>query len=188
MIVTRSIKECFEFDVHKYNKIPKSLFSKIFRILYFQRYSMPVLLRLTEYFHYQHKKKNSKLFYLFSLTTKRLNEIVNQFEHGFEHHIQPGVLFHHTGVTFPAKTRIDNNVQIFKNVTLALVKGEVCKIGEGSVIFSHVIILGKNIGKNCVIGAGCVVTTDIPDNSVVVGNPGRVVKTCHNASDYLEYI
>lgn len=33
------------------------------------------------------------------------------------------------------------------------------------------------IGENSVIGAGSVVTKDIPDNAVAVGNPARVIKT-----------
>lgn len=32
------------------------------------------------------------------------------------------------------------------------------------------------IGANCVIGAGSVVTKDIPDNSLAVGNPCRVLR------------
>lgn len=35
---------------------------------------------------------------------------------------------------------------------------------------------GVSIGKGCTIGAGSVVTRDIPDYSVAVGNPARVVK------------
>ena len=37
-----------------------------------------------------------------------------------------------------------------------------------------------NIGKNSVIGAGSVVTKDIPDNVVAVGNPCRVLKPIDN--------
>jgi len=33
------------------------------------------------------------------------------------------------------------------------------------------------IGKNALIGAGTVVTTDVPDNAVVVGNPGKIINT-----------
>lgn len=39
-----------------------------------------------------------------------------------------------------------------------------------------VIVPGVTIGKNSVIGAGSVVTKDIPENSVAVGNPCKVIK------------
>ena len=39
-----------------------------------------------------------------------------------------------------------------------------------------IIIGGVHIGENVLIGAGTIVVNDIPSNSVVVGNPGRVIK------------
>lgn len=36
---------------------------------------------------------------------------------------------------------------------------------------------GVTIGKNCIIGCGAVVTKNIPDNSVAVGVPARVIET-----------
>lgn len=33
------------------------------------------------------------------------------------------------------------------------------------------------IGDNCIIGAGAVVTKTIPANSIVVGNPAKIIKT-----------
>lgn len=41
---------------------------------------------------------------------------------------------------------------------------------------NSVIVAGVHIGKRCQIGAGSVVTKDIPDYSIVVGNPARVIK------------
>ena len=38
------------------------------------------------------------------------------------------------------------------------------------------IVPDVEIGKNCVIGMGAVVTKDIPDYSVAVGNPAQVIK------------
>lgn len=50
-------------------------------------------------------------------------------------------------------------------------------IGENTWICANVIILpGVTIGKNCVIGAGSVVTRDIPDNTLALGNPCRVIR------------
>lgn len=50
-------------------------------------------------------------------------------------------------------------------------------IGDGVWIGEKVIILpGVNIGKKSIIGAGSVVTKDIPEYSIAVGNPARVIK------------
>lgn len=50
-------------------------------------------------------------------------------------------------------------------------------IGEGSWIGTHCAILGSvTIGRHCVIGANTVLNFDVPDYSVVVGNPDRIVK------------
>lgn len=51
------------------------------------------------------------------------------------------------------------------------------KIEEGTQIgIGASIIPNVKIGKWCKIGAGCVIIRDIPDYSVVVGNPGRIIK------------
>lgn len=50
-------------------------------------------------------------------------------------------------------------------------------IGENAWIGANVVIVpGVRIGKNAVIGAGSVVTKDIPDNTLAVGNPCRVLR------------
>jgi len=46
-----------------------------------------------------------------------------------------------------------------------------------------IILPGVTIGNRCVIGAGSVVTQDIPDNSVAAGVPARVVRS---VDDYLD--
>lgn len=55
--------------------------------------------------------------------------------------------------------------------------GDGVTIGDNCWIGGNVVITpGVHIGNNVVIGAGSVVTKDIPDNTVAVGNPCRVVK------------
>ncbi len=49
-------------------------------------------------------------------------------------------------------------------------------IGSGSWIGENVSILGASIGKQCVIGSNAVVTHSIPDYSIAVGNPAKVIK------------
>ncbi len=56
-------------------------------------------------------------------------------------------------------------------------------IGNDCWIGGHVTILpGVAIGDGCTIGAGSVVTRDIPSGSVVVGNPARVIRKIEEPS------
>ncbi|HED13181.1 MAG TPA: acyltransferase [Gammaproteobacteria bacterium] len=51
-------------------------------------------------------------------------------------------------------------------------------IGDGSYLGANVTVLhGVRIGKNCLIGANSLVNRDIPDNSLVMGSPARVIRT-----------
>ena len=50
------------------------------------------------------------------------------------------------------------------------------EIGDGSWIGENVCIIGASVGKHCIIGANAVVTHDIPDYSIAVGSPAKVVK------------
>ena len=55
-----------------------------------------------------------------------------------------------------------------------------CDIGEGSLVgINSVVLNGAKIGKNCIIGANALINEGkvIPDNSMVMGSPGKVVKT-----------
>ena len=51
------------------------------------------------------------------------------------------------------------------------------RIGSGSWLGANTVVLpGATIGRHVVVGAGAVVAGDIPDYSVAVGNPARVVR------------
>ena len=53
--------------------------------------------------------------------------------------------------------------------------GDYSHLGSNSTILPNI-----TIGKNVVVGAGAVVTKDVPDNSVVVGIPAKIIKTLDN--------
>lgn len=56
-------------------------------------------------------------------------------------------------------------------------RGRPVRIGAGTWIGENVAILSCEVGKNCVIGANSVVVSDIPDLSLAVGAPARVIKS-----------
>ena len=87
---------------------------------------------------------------------------------------------HGMGVVIGETTEIGNNVTIYQGVTLGGVSTQKGKrhptIGDNVIIGAGSKILGPlNIGSTSKIGANSVVINDIPNNSTVVGIPGKVV-------------
>lgn len=109
---------------------------------------------------------------------------------GKNSNIQDGAVLH---------TDPGSPLTISANVTVghqAMLHG--CTIGAGCLIGIKAVLLNHSvIGKNCLIGANTLITEGkiIPDNSLVVGVPGKVVRTLsdeeitalhHNAAHYVE--
>lgn len=101
------------------------------------------------------------------------------------------------GVNIMSGTIITNDIKIYDGTLINLnctighdsIIGQFCELSPGVHISGHVqigdftsigtgaVIIPKiKIGKNCIIGAGSVVNRDIPDNSVAVGVPAKVIK------------
>ncbi|MDA0661757.1 MAG: gamma carbonic anhydrase family protein [Proteobacteria bacterium] len=90
---------------------------------------------------------------------------------GENSNVQDGCILH----TDPGQPTI-----VGRNVTIghgAILHG--CTIGEGSLVgIGAVVLNGVKVGRNCVIGARALIPDgkEIPDNSVVMGTPGRVIR------------
>ena len=87
---------------------------------------------------------------------------------------------HGMGVVIGETTYIGDNVLIYQGVTLGGTGKEHGKrhptLGDNVIVGAGAKILGNlKIGTNSRIGAGSVVVEDVPENSTVVGIPGRVV-------------
>jgi len=86
--------------------------------------------------------------------------------------IQDGCVLH-TDPGFP--------LTVGKDVTVGhLVMLHGCTIGDGSLVgIGSVILNGARIGRNCLIGAKAFIGEgkEIPDNSVVLGAPGKIART-----------
>jgi acetyltransferase-like isoleucine patch superfamily enzyme len=81
-----------------------------------------------------------------------------------------GVMF--TNDLFPRATNPDGSQQTDADWTLVETH-----VKKGASIGSNAtIICGITIGENALIGAGAVVTKDVPANTVIAGNPGKILK------------
>ena len=74
--------------------------------------------------------------------------------------------------SYPRATSIDGNLQTdadWKVERTVIKRG--ASVGSGSTILSRV-----TVGENAIVGAGSVVTKDVPPNSIVAGNPAKLLR------------
>jgi acetyltransferase-like isoleucine patch superfamily enzyme len=64
------------------------------------------------------------------------------------------------------------------SITIPIVIEDDCFVGYGSII-----LMGVTIGAGSIVGAGAVVTKDVPPDSVVGGNPARIICSKTNLVD-----
>lgn len=92
--------------------------------------------------------------------------------------IGEGLLMAHAYSTVLNAESIGDNFSFIHCTTIGKKGDKRPVIGDNVTLGANVVIIGDvKIGNNVVIGAGSVVVKDIPDNSVAVGNPARVIKT-----------
>jgi serine O-acetyltransferase len=137
-------------------------------------------LRICSYFH---GKWGLFPFYLFC----RLLHRKYMFKFGISIPCQTslgeGLYIGHFGdITINGGAKIGKNLTIMQGVTIGQANRGERKgnptIGNNVFIGPGAKIIGKiNVGNNVVIGPNCVVIHDIPDNSVVVGIPGKVISS-----------
>jgi serine O-acetyltransferase len=96
---------------------------------------------------------------------------------------QKTTLPHPVGIVIGYKVIIGKGCKIYHNVTIGTKDTKNFKnapypiIGDNVLIYPNSIIIGDiSIGDNSIIGAGAIVLNDIPSNSIVIGNPARIIK------------
>ena len=92
------------------------------------------------------------------------------------------------GVVIQKRTFIGDDCHIDQNVTIGGTskKYDVPKLGNHVYVGAGAKIIGPiTIGDNVVIGANAVVVNDIPSGSLVVGIPGKVIKSNIKKTEYV---
>ena len=127
----------------------------------------------------------------------RLISQVSRFFTGIEIHPAAKIgrrffIDHGMGVVIGETAEIGDDVLIYQNVTLGGTGKEKGKrhptIGNDVVIGAGAKVLGNiRIGNRVKIGAGSVVVKPVPDNSTVVGIPGRIVRMRAENNEQLEH-
>ena len=116
----------------------------------------------------------------------RIISNISRFFTGIEIHPKARIgrrffIDHGMGVVIGATTIIGDDVLLYQGVTLGGTGNEHGKrhptLGDNIVVGSGAKVLGNiEIGSNSRIGAGSVVVDSVPENSTVVGIPGRIVR------------
>lgn len=105
--------------------------------------------------------------------------LCNDFKVGIKYVFDKKILFPHPiGIVIGKKVEIGRKCTIYQNVTLGTKDGVTYPIiGDDVTIYANSVVFGNiTIGNNVIIGAGSIVNFDVPDNSVVAGNPAKIVR------------
>jgi serine O-acetyltransferase len=116
---------------------------------------------------------------------------------GFQIHpgakIGEGFYLYHLGTVIIGPITIGKNCCVSHNVTIGRTnKGGVIgrpTIDDNVWIGTGAVVVGKiNIGKNVLIAPNSYVNFDVPDNSIVIGNPGKIIQKDNPTKHYINYI
>lgn len=103
------------------------------------------------------------------------------------------------GMDISPKARVSFRARLDKTFSKGVHINDDSYIASGAIVFSHdfsrnikthtyigkkcfiganaIIMAGIRIGDEVIVGSGSIVTKDVPSNSIVVGNPAKVLKT-----------
>lgn len=143
-----------------------------------------IALRKAKYF----KKHNKKVRYTFNELLLKLYSAKYLIQIPSETFIGRGLYIGHMGsLIINPQAKIGDNVNLAVGVTIGQTnRGK--KMGSPTIgnkvwVGTNAVIVGKiNIGNNVLIAPNSYVNTDVPDNSIVLGNPARIIPN-KNATD-----
>lgn len=106
-------------------------------------------------------------------------------------YIDPGIILSHPyGITVNGEAKIGKDCTLFKGCTIGSIrdgkKAGVPTVGDRVVVCCNAMVCGNiTIGNDVLIAAGAYVNFSVPDNCVVIGNPGVIHHKKNPTRDYL---
>lgn len=108
--------------------------------------------------------------------------------------VMPGAVVHNFAVIgkcciIDTGAIVEHHVRIgsFVNISPGAILCGSVVVEEGAIIGAGAVVIEKvRIGKNSLIGAGSVVVNDIPEDSIAIGNPAKVIKKRNFKDRYLK--
>jgi serine O-acetyltransferase len=181
-----SLSRLIKTDLYRHDGL--SGLSGFFRGLGKPGFRYTLLLRLLAV-----RKRPSPLRFLLRVLKRRY-----RFRYGFE--INPaarfGEGFHltdHCGPVVIGPVTIGKHCSIAHNVTIgrAVKNGGIGRptLGDRVYVAPGAVLVGRiTIGTDVLIAPNAFVNFDVPDHSLVIGNPGRIVPRPHPTKDYIDYV
>ena len=101
-------------------------------------------------------------------------------------------LSHGTAIVITAEAKIGENCSLRNGITIGVeLRGKrkgAPTIGNRVWIGPNAVIVGKiSVGHDVLIGANAYVNFDVPDHSIVIGNPGRIIHKENATEDYIAH-
>lgn len=117
---------------------------------------------------------------IYSLQRLRYHKLCAKYGCDITSHTKIGkgfCIYHPYGLVVNPECVIGNFVELGAHVVLGRSKGLSPVIGDGVSIGANATVVGGvTIGKNAVIGAGAIVTSDVPENAVVICDKAHILK------------
>lgn len=164
------LKTIINCDIARYSK--QNLFGQY----------MNSSLRITKaYRKVKYSEERYKIRLIYNLRRLKYHCLCRKYGYDVPSHVTIGkglAIYHPNGIVINSLTVIGDYFTIAGGAKIGITEA-----GKGAVIGNNVtmginscIIGNLHIGDNVVIGAGSVVTKDVPANAVVAGNPAKIIK------------
>lgn len=175
-------------DLYRYNKL-QGFFGFLKGLFFIPGFRFTFFLRLVSKY---------KKFSIIGIISRFILHIL-KFRYGYQidarAKIKKGFYIGHFGPILIGKgVMIGSNCNIGHTVTLGMINKGIKKgvptIGNNVVMGSGTVIIGNiQIGSNVLIAPNSFVSTNVPDNSTVIGNPAKIIHMDKNPVDgHIEHI